>query len=131
MSQPKYLGQQSNVPTTVLDVIPWPSDVALAVTLDASEFTSLCPVTAQPDFGRVVISYVPRASLVETKSLKLYLWTFRERAAFVEHAVAEIAREFFAQVKPRTVTVSGHFHSRGGIEVRPVVTITEPMKATT
>ena len=118
MPQPEHLGRVSNDPITTLDTIPAPAG-ALRVTLEAVEVTSLCPVTAQPDFGTLRISYEPNGALVETKSLKLFLWSFRNRALFTEALVAEVADAFFAQIEPHSVEVAGEFNLRGGISVRP------------
>lgn len=119
--QVKHLGKQSSDPIDDLDTIPWKHG-AVTVFLDATEFTSKCPVTDQPDFGRITIEYVPDAVIVETKSLKLYLQRFRDTAEFNEVIIATIADDFFAQIKPRMVTVTGHFNVRGGISPTCVVT---------
>lgn len=111
---PRHLGKKSEAPIDKLDLIPWASG-PVTVFLDATEFTSMCPVTGQPDFGRLTIEYVPDAHIVETKSMKLYLQRFREVAEFNEVIVARIVDDFFEQVKPRSVTVTGHFNVRGGI----------------
>lgn len=116
---PKFLGKVSNTPTRDLDVIEWGEATPPPnwVELDCSEFTSHCPVTGQPDFARIKIVYHPDAHLVETKSLKLFLWTFRDVGQFNERLVDEIAQEFFNRVKPKWVSVEGAFHQRGGISV--------------
>lgn len=115
---PKYLGKQQQEAVEELDVVKSPAS-GLRVVLDCSEFTSHCPVTSQPDFASIVIDYVAEEHIVETKSLKLWLWGWRSRRAFNEAIVVEIANLFFDQVKPREVTVSGRFHPRGGISVSP------------
>lgn len=97
-------------------MIPW-SGGPLEVQLECSEFTSHCPVTGQPDFARLVIRYTPDKHLVETKSLKLYLWSFREAKAYNEALCDEVAHVFDAQVQPKSVTVEAMFHARGGISV--------------
>lgn len=119
MTNLHHLGKQTNEPTDKLDAVPW-TNGPITITLEASEFTSLCPVTKQPDFGTLTIVYEPDEQIVETKSLKLWLWRWREIGAFNEQIVATIAEDFFAQIKPLRVTVTGHFHSRGGISVNPV-----------
>jgi 7-cyano-7-deazaguanine reductase len=121
---PAYLGKQTNEPTKKLDRIevkapPFPGEVYLLCT----EFTSFCPVTHQPDFGELLITYRPGRWLVETKSLKLFLWSFRERGDFNESIVREIAEIFFLQVAPVFVSVRGTFHSRGGIGLTCLVTL--------
>ena len=79
------------------------------------EFTALCPRTGQPDFGTIRITYVPDALCVELKSLKLYLFGFRERGIFYEHVTNVILDDLVRAVKPRRMTVEGEFHVRGGI----------------
>jgi 7-cyano-7-deazaguanine reductase len=103
-----------------LDTIEWTKQTRCTHTLDCTEFTSLCPVTGQPDFGRIEIVYSPVAHIVETKSLKLWLRKWRERGAFNEVIVEEVADEFFAAVKPAWVRVTGRFNHRGGIAVSAV-----------
>jgi 7-cyano-7-deazaguanine reductase len=79
------------------------------------EFTAVCPKTGQPDFGTIVISYVPDRLCVELKSLKLYLFTFRNRGIFYENVVNAILDDLLAALKPRLLTVEGQFNVRGGI----------------
>ena len=79
------------------------------------EFTALCPKTGQPDFGTIRITYVPDALCVELKSLKLYLFGFRERGIFYEEVTNVILDDLVRAVKPRRMTVEGEFHVRGGI----------------
>ncbi len=88
------------------------------------EFTSVCPKTGQPDFGTIRISYVPDRACVELKSLKLYLFSFRDRGIFYEHVTNVILDDLVAAVKPRSMTVEGQFHVRGGIST--VVRATYP-----
>ncbi len=113
---PKHLGKQSRNAVNQLDLIPW-NGGHTTVTLNATEFTSHCPVTQQPDFGHLVIEYVPDKHLIETKSIKLFLWRYRDRKQFNEVIVDEIAEAILAQVKPAYVKVTGHFNTRGGISV--------------
>ncbi|MDR1490491.1 MAG: preQ(1) synthase [Desulfovibrio sp.] len=84
------------------------------VVFDYPEFTSLCPVTGQPDFGTIRISYVPAASCVESKSFKLYMGAFRNCGAFMEELVNRVADDLAAVLKPRRMTVEGRFNVRGG-----------------
>jgi 7-cyano-7-deazaguanine reductase len=114
--QPRHLGKQSREAVREFDLIPWRGE-PLVVNLEATEFTSYCPVTGQPDFGRLAVEYVPGKHLVETKSFKLYLWGWRDRRAFNEDIVNEIASAFFEQVKPAYVRVHGVFNVRGGVGV--------------
>jgi 7-cyano-7-deazaguanine reductase len=117
----KHLGRISNDPQDALDCLPWCFG-DIAINLVCSEFTSQCPVTGQPDYATLEISYTPGEWFVETKSLKLWLWSFRGKKAFNEAITAEIAEAFAAQVKPLEVTVVMHFHQRGGIAVRAMST---------
>ncbi len=79
------------------------------------EFTSVCPRTGQPDFGRITITYVPRQKCVELKSLKLYLQRFRNEGIFYEHATNRILDDLVAAVAPRQMTIVAAFTPRGGI----------------
>lgn len=112
----QHLGRVSNEPTDTLDLVRWEAG-SIAVSLHCAEFTSLCPVTGQPDFATLDIEYIPGKYIVETKSLKLWLWRFRQKKAFNEALTAQIADEFFEQVDPVRVDVTMHFHQRGGISV--------------
>lgn len=89
------------------------------VTLDCPEFTSLCPKTGQPDFGHIVIQYIPDERIVESKSLKLYLFSFREHGDFHEDCVSIIRDDLVCLLQPRYLEVAGNFNPRGGIAIRP------------
>lgn len=115
----KHLGHVSNKPTLFLDLVPWENG-DICIDLLCSEFTSFCPVTSQPDFGTILIKYTPKRHIVETKSLKLFIWSFREAKAYNETLVAKIAETFYTQVNPLWVRVEGKFNPRGGISVNPV-----------
>ena len=91
-----------------------------AVSLDCYEFTSLCPVTGQPDFGRLLIHYVPDQLCVESKSLKLYLMRYRNHGAFHEDCVNRVASDLATRLDPQYLVVHGDFNPRGGIAIRPV-----------
>ena len=80
------------------------------------EFTSVCPKTGQPDFGTLTFTYVPNEKCVELKSLKLYLWSFRNDGIFYERAVNRILDDLVAAVKPKWMRVVGDFNVRGGIK---------------
>ena len=112
----KHLGKQSKKAITKLDLIPWDGGI-IDITLHATEFTSHCPVTGQPDFARFEITYRPTDHIVETKSMKLYLWQYRDQAEFNEALVSKIAGDLYAQIKPHSLVVTGHFNVRGGIAV--------------
>lgn len=79
------------------------------------EFTCVCPMTGQPDFAEIEISYVPDASCVELKSLKSYLWSYRNEGAFHEAVINQILDDLVSAVKPRRMKVVGTFNVRGGI----------------
>ena len=89
------------------------------VTLDCPEFTSLCPKTGQPDFGHIIISYIPRVRMVESKSLKLYLFSFRNHGDFHEDCVNIIMKDLIALMDPKYIEVKGLFNPRGGISILP------------
>jgi len=92
------------------------------VRFETSEFTCVCPLTAQPDFGTLRIRYVPDRLCVELKSLKLYLWSFRNEGHFHEAVTNRILDDLVALLKPRFMTVEGIFNIRGGISTTVVVT---------
>jgi 7-cyano-7-deazaguanine reductase len=113
------LGQPVSHPVEHVECFPAPEHVT-RVRFTTDELASVCPVTGQPDLSHVVIEYVPAASCVESKSLKLYLWSFRDRPVFAEALAAEIAGEIMATAQPSRVTVTLRQHPRGGIEVEAV-----------
>ena len=86
------------------------------VSMETDEFTCICPVTGQPDFATIRIRYVPDQLLVELKSLKLYLWSYRNDGAFHEDVTNRILDDFVAATRPRWVEVVGDFKIRGGIK---------------
>ena len=89
------------------------------VTLNCPEFTTLCPKTGQPDFARIVINYIPDRLMVESKSLKLYLFSFRNHGDFHEDCVNIILRDLVQLMQPRYIEVIGLFTPRGGISIHP------------
>lgn len=91
------------------------------VELDCPEFTTLCPITAQPDFGKIIIRYYPDKFLVESKSLKLYLFSFRQHGSFHEEVINIIAKDLFQLLEPHWIEVQGYFNPRGGISINPKV----------
>ena len=93
------------------------ADVDYAVRFTAPEFTSLCPMTGQPDFAHLVIDYVPGDWLVESKSLKLYLTSFRNHGAFHEDCTVSIARRLVDVLAPRWLRIGGYWYPRGGIPI--------------
>ena len=87
------------------------------IRFDCPEFTSVCPITSQPDFGHITIEYVPNKSCIESKSLKLYLFSFRNHGSFGETIVNLILDDVVAACAPRRATVTGRFTPRGGIGI--------------
>lgn len=94
-------------------------DTEYVVRFDCPEFTTLCPKTGQPDFGHIFISYIPRERMVESKSLKLYLFSFRNHGDFHEDCVNIIMKDLIALMDPRYIEVKGIFTPRGGIAILP------------
>ncbi len=84
------------------------------------EFTSLCPKTGQPDFARLEITYVPRVKMVESKSLKLYLFSFRNQGEFHEDVINRIFNDLWKVLDPHSLRVYGDFNVRGGIAIKPL-----------
>jgi len=89
------------------------------VTFNCPEFTSLCPKTGQPDFAKIIINYIPRERMVESKSLKLYLFSFRNHGDFHEDCVNIIMKDLVALMEPKYLEVIGIFMPRGGISIYP------------
>ena len=89
------------------------------VTFDCPEFTTLCPKTGQPDFGHIYITYIPREQMVESKSLKLYLFSFRNHGDFHEDCVNIIMKDLVKLLDPKYIEVMGFFRPRGGISIYP------------
>ena len=87
------------------------------VRFTAPEFTSLCPITGQPDFAHLVIDYVPEAVIVESKSLKLFLGSFRNHGAFHEDCTVSIGKRLAAEIKPKWLRIGGYWYPRGGIPI--------------
>lgn len=106
-----------------VEVFPAPDHVT-SVRFTNDELASMCPVTQQPDLSHVVIEYRPDQWCIESKSLKLYLWGFRDRAVFAEALAAEIAGEMMTTAQPHEVTVTLTQRPRGGIEVQAVSRLT-------
>ena len=116
------LGSATTLPRSpeeaVLERVPNPqAGVAYAVRFTAPEFTSLCPMTGQPDFAHLVIDYVPGDWLVESKSLKLFLGSFRNHGAFHEDCTVSIGRRLVELLEPRWLRVGGYWYPRGGIPI--------------
>jgi len=119
---PKFLGQTAPMPSSpdeaTLDYVPNPRvGTTYLVRFAAPEFTSLCPVTSQPDFAHLVIDYVPGATIVESKSLKLFLASFRNHCAFHEDCTVGIGQRLFDEMKPVWLRIGGYWYPRGGIPI--------------
>jgi 7-cyano-7-deazaguanine reductase len=87
------------------------------ITFDCPEFTSLCPITGQPDFGHITIRYIPDTLCLESKSLKLYMFSFRNHGTFHEEVINRILDDVVATIAPRQAVVKGEFNPRGGIAI--------------
>ena len=117
-----HLGQSSTLPASpdeaLLDYVPNPRPgKTYLVRFTAPEFTSLCPVTGQPDFAHIVIDYAPDQTLVESKSLKLFMTSFRNHGAFHEECTVMIGRRIVEATKPLWLRVGGYWFPRGGIPI--------------
>ncbi len=87
------------------------------VSLKTDEFTCICPMTEQPDFANILVEYVPDQKIVESKSFKLYIWSYRNEAAFHEHVVNRILDDLIAALDPHYCKVTGNFNVRGGVGI--------------
>lgn len=92
-------------------------DVDYSITLTCPEFTSICPITGQPDFAYIVIDYVADKYIIESKSLKLYLFSYRNHGAFHEDCTVNIAKDIISCIKPKWLRISGYWYPRGGIPI--------------
>ena len=116
------LGQHFKQPASpdkaVLETVPNPHpDADYVVRFTAPEFTTLCPITGQPDFAHFVIDYLPGQAILESKSLKLYLNSFRNASGFHEATTIAIAKRIAAAIKPRYLRIAGYWYPRGGIPI--------------
>jgi len=110
-------------PSKQLDTFPNPKcDRDYHIVFDCPEFTCLCPMTSQPDFATITVDYVPNQLCVELKSLKLYLWSYRNEGAFHEAVTNQICDDIVQAISPREITVNGKFWARGGITTTVIVT---------
>jgi len=98
------------------------------VTIRVPEYTSVCPITGNPDFGTITIEYVPDKLCLELKSLKLYFFGFRDRGVFYESLVNEVLDDLVRAVRPRRMTVTGDFTPRGGITSTVTAEYVEPVR---
>ncbi len=125
------LGQQTALPASpdeaVLDAVANPHrDVDYVARFAVPEFTSICPVTGQPDFAHLVIDYVPDAYLVESKSFKLFMASFRNHGAFHEDCTLMVAKRLIACMQPKWLRIGGYWYPRGGIPIDVFWQSTEP-----
>jgi 7-cyano-7-deazaguanine reductase len=116
------LGAKAELPASpedaVIETVPNPqADAQYLVRFTCPEFTSLCPMTGQPDFAHLVIDYVPNKLLVESKSLKLYLGSFRNHGAFHEDCTVAIAKRLIAELAPQWLRIGGYWYPRGGMPI--------------
>lgn len=92
-------------------------DMDYSIRFSCPEFTSICPITGQPDFAHLVIDYVPDKKIVESKSLKLYLFSYRNHGAFHEDCTVKIAKDIISTIKPKWLRIGGYWYPRGGIPI--------------
>jgi len=112
------LGIQKNKATKKLECFPNKNEERnYLVELTTEEFTCLCPATGQPDYAKITISYVPAKKIVESKSLKMYLWSYRNEGCFHEHLTNKILDDIVAAAKPKYCKIIGEFNARGGISI--------------
>ena len=122
--QDRVLGRDARGPITSerLDVVPWShGNTDAVVEFTTNELTATCPITGQPDFYALRLSYRPKEALVESKSLKLYLWGFRDRGIFAEDLAATLLKDLVAACDPIEMTVDLTQQVRGGLQIRTVV----------
>ncbi len=114
----RHVAQPASPDKAVLEAVPNPhADTDYVIRFTAPEFTTLCPITGQPDFAHFVIDYVPGKTIVESKSLKLYLTSFRNVGSFHEATTVAIGKRIVAGVKPKFIRVGGYWYPRGGIPI--------------
>jgi 7-cyano-7-deazaguanine reductase len=120
----RALGRKVRGPITAeqLDVAPWShGNTDAVVEFTTNELTATCPITGQPDFYELKLGYRPKESLIESKSLKLYLWGFRDRGIFAEDLAATLLKDLVAACDPVEMTVDLIQQVRGGLQIRTVV----------
>jgi 7-cyano-7-deazaguanine reductase len=125
--EPRLMATQ---PSKSLETFPNPAPQRdYEIAFDCPEFTCVCPMTGQPDFAHFRIRYTPDAKCVELKSLKLYLWSFRDEGAFHEAVTNRILDDIVKAITPRHLVVEGDFFVRGGIGTKVTATFTKPASA--
>lgn len=116
------LGKKATLPSSpgeaILEKVPNPhKDTQYVVRFTCPEFTSICPITGQPDFAHIVIDYIPRNWILESKSLKLYMGSFRNHGAFHETCTVDIAKRIIKEISPVWLRIGGYWYPRGGIPI--------------
>ncbi|HBE78752.1 MAG TPA: preQ(1) synthase [Firmicutes bacterium] len=126
MKLPEFeaLAKKVNEPSKKLEIFPKPNTVEKVI-LESDEVTSMCPVTGQPDWETVVIEFAPIQYCIESKSLKLYLWSYREQGVFCEALAGQIAQDVYEACQPHWCTVTVSQKSRGGIKITATATVGE------
>jgi 7-cyano-7-deazaguanine reductase len=120
----RVLGRETRSPIGAerLDAVPWShGDTDATVEFTTNELTATCPITGQPDFYELKLSYHPKEVLIESKSLKLYLWGFRDRGIFAEDLAATLLKDLVAACDPAEMTVDLIQQVRGGLQIRTIV----------
>ena len=122
IKKPKYLGSKSKVYQSpdgfILDCVANPNPkVDYSIRFSAPEFTSICPITSQPDFGNIIVDYVPNKMIMESKSFKLFLFTFRNYGGFHEDCTIKIAKKIIKYISPKWLRVASFWNPRGGIPI--------------
>jgi 7-cyano-7-deazaguanine reductase len=127
MSSHEPLGARPNRPSADLETFPNPNpERDYTIRMEMPEFTCLCPKTGQPDFATLLLEYVPGPRCVELKSLKLYIWSFRDRGAFHEAVTNEILGHLAAATAPRYMRLTAKFNVRGGIYTSVIAETRDP-----
>ena len=120
----RILGREARGPINAgqLDTVPWNhGDTDATVEFSTNELTAICPVTGQPDFYELKLTYRPRSRLLESKAMKLYLWAFRDKGMFAEDMAASLLKDLVAACDPVEMTVDLTQQVRGGLKIRTVV----------
>ena len=125
MTHTAVLGREAAIPinprSAGLDRVPNPHpDIDYLIRFAVPEFTALCPITGQPDFAHLVIDYVADRWMIESKSLKLYLFSFRNHGSFHEATTIDIGKRLVAALEPRWLRIGGYWYPRGGIPIEVV-----------
>ena len=122
IKKPKYLGEKSNYSSSpdefVLDKVKNPHPKSnYSIRFSCPEFTSICPITGQPDFGCLILDYIPNRFILESKSFKLFIFSFRNYGGFHEDCTIKVAKKIVEYIRPKWIRVSGFWNPRGGIPI--------------